>query len=75
MNIPELTLLATLMAIGWITTSICFDRSLYWTPGLFIFFGVLYFGTKELRASKINELAFDFSDDDKVVSLNLVKKL
>ena len=58
--------------MSWVLTSICFDKTLFFTPGLFLLLAVLFFGTKELRASKISEFAAEFSDGE-VVSLNEVK--
>ena len=57
-EIKDLTLVTTVIAMGWITTSLCFDSSLYFTPGLFLLLAGLFVGTKELRALKISEIVF-----------------
>ena len=69
-----LTLLTPVIALGWTTNSMCFDTSLYFNLGLFLFLAVLFVGTRVLRALSISDIVFDYKDDDDVVSLNLVKE-
>ena len=57
-EIAFLTFVTTVIAMGWITTSVCFDNSLYFTPGLFLLLAGLFVGTKELRALNISEIVF-----------------
>lgn len=70
---PVDSYLATFSYVSWIGTSLCFEHSLYFTPGLFLLLIVVFFGTRELRAYYINDLTADFSDENEHISLNKVQ--
>lgn len=71
-EIGQWTFSSIFAGLCWIATTLCFDFSLYFTPGGPATLLVILIGTMIMKDSSISDIVDEFTDDDDIVSVKEV---